>query len=378
MASNTNSNQKASSAQPTISRGGSTNNGTASEELVLSKGNFFANGSDGVDQITRYSGRGGQSTAVGAHLWGFNHAGMGVPLPKNKEAQGYVFFTRPRLRLSYDNVRAERDFKLLDSKDKYSVHRWVRATLDPVNIKNRPDCPLVDETQAFIPILSNSLKNLSGWPDVGVDTYTSSQGARNERWTMADGFARYYDVFNINCEFENTVNSPITELFYYWTMYMLLVHEGKLIPHLDSIFENELDYNTRIYRLIMDPSKTFIIDIAATGVAFPTNSAIAARYDYNDETPFNKNNDTVQIPFQCTGAIYKDPILMVEFNLTVQTFNPMMHDQFRAKYLTLLTPNEAMLFNHFGYPRINIDTGRLEWWVKNSEYKAILHAQGYK
>lgn len=378
MANKKSSTPKASNAKPTVSRGGRVESGNASEELVLTKGNFFANGSEGVDQITRYSGRGGQSTAIGAHLWGFNHAGMGVPLPKNQESRGYVFFTRPRLRLSYDNVRAERDFSLLNSKDEYSIHRWVRATLDPVHVPNRPSCPLVDDNQAFIPILSNSLKNLSGWPDIGVDTYTSSEGVRKERWTMADGFARYYDVFNINCEFENTINTPITELFYYWTLYQLLVHEGRLIPHLDSIFENELDYNTRIYRLIMDPSKTFIVDIAATGVAFPLNASIASKYDYNSEEPFIKSNDTVQIPFQCTGAIYKDPILMVEFNLTVQTFNPMMHDQFRAKYYTLLTPKEARLFNHFGYPRINLDTGRLEWWVKNTDYKSIMLAQGYR
>lgn len=378
MANKKSSTPTASNAKPTVSRGGRVETGNASEELVLTKGNFFANGSEGVDQITRYSGRGGQSTAIGAHLWGFNHAGMGVPLPKNQESRGYVFFTRPRLRLSYDNVRAERDFSLLNSKDEYSIHRWVRATLDPVHVPNRPSCPLVDDNQAFIPILSNSLKNLSGWPDIGVDTYTSSEGVRKERWTMADGFARYYDVFNINCEFENTINTPITELFYYWTLYQLLVHEGRLIPHLDSIFENELDYNTRIYRLIMDPSKTFIVDIAATGVAFPLNASIASKYDYNSEEPFIKSNDTVQIPFQCTGAIYKDPILMVEFNLTVQTFNPMMHDQFRAKYYTLLTPKEARLFNHFGYPRINLDTGRLEWWVKNTDYKSIMLAQGYR
>lgn len=347
------------------------------ESNILSTGNIFGANFEELEKITRYAGRGGQQSALAANYYGFNHRDIGIPLPKNTDSFGYTFFTRPRLRLSYDNLMSDRTFALLNSKDPHSVHRWVRATLDPVHRRGYVDSPLVDSKQAFIPLLSNSLQSLSGWPDLTVDTYTSAMGLRKEQWTMADGHSKYHSVFSINAEFKNTVNSPINELFYYWTQYALMVHEGLMYPHFDSSIENEIDYQTRIYRLTMDSSKTFITDIAACGVAFPLAANIASRFDFSRETIYNDSNDLVSVPFQCTGAIYKDPILMAEFNMTVQTFNMEMHDALREQRYVLLKPNEVTLFNHFGYPRINLDTGRLEWWVHREDYKSIMQSQGY-
>lgn len=348
------------------------------ESNILSTGNIFGASKGEMEKITRYAGRGGQRSALASNYYGFNHRNIGAPLPKNRDTYGYTFFTRPRLRLSYDNLISDRTFALLNTKDKHSVRRWVRATLDPVQRTGNIDMsPLVDPKQAFIPLLSNSLLSLSGWPDVTVDTYTSAEGLRKEQWTMADGFSKYHSVYTLSAEFKNSINSPINELFYYWTQYQLMVHEGLMHPHFESTIENEIDYQTRIYRLTMDPSKQFVTDIAATGVAFPLASNIAAKFDYSKESIYNDNNDTVSIPFQCTGAIYKDPILMAEFNLTVQTFNMDMHDALRGKLFRILQPNEVNLFNHFGYPRINLDTGRLEWWVYKSDYDAIMTSQGY-
>lgn len=348
------------------------------ESKLLTTGSIFGGNSEELEKITRYSGRGGQQSALAANYYGFNHRSIGTPLPKNTDSFGYTFFTRPRIRLSYDNLISDRTFALLDSKDEYSVYRWVRATLDPVQRKNWKGSPLVDPKQAFIPLLSNSLQSLSGWPEVTVDTYTSQEGLRKEQWSMADGFAKYHSQFNLNAEFKNTVNSPINELFYYWTQYSLLVHEGIMEPHFHCSIENEIDYQTRIYRLTMDSSKTYVTDIAACGAAFPTASNVAAKFDFSRETIYNDNNDMVSIPFQAIGAIYKDPILMAEFNMVVQTFNFEMHDAIRVKAYRLLAPNEVTLFNHFGYPRINLDTGRLEWWVHISDYAAIMKSQGYK
>lgn len=348
------------------------------ESNLLATGNIFGAGSEEIEKITRYAGRGGQQSALAANYYGFNHRNIGTPLPKNTDTFGYTFFTRPRLRLSYDNLISDRTFALLNSKDKHSVHRWVKATLDPVQRQSADNTsPLVDPRQAFIPLLSNSLVSLSGWPDAVVDTYTSPSGLRKEQWSMADGFSKVHEVYSLTAEFKNTVNNPVTELFYYWTQYQLMVHEGLMHPHFESTVENEIDYQTRIYRLTMDSSRTYVTDIAATGIAFPLASNISAKFDFSRESIYNDNNDSTSIPFQCTGAIYKDPILMAEFNLTVQTFNMQMHDSLRPRFLQMLKPNEVVLFNHFGYPRINLDTGHLEWWVYIEDYKAIMKSQGY-
>lgn len=346
---------------------------------LLSTGSVFgAQGSTEMGKITRYSGRGNQQTAIGAHYYGFDHEELGMLLPKSNDQYGLTFFTRPRLRLTYDNIIADRTFALLNNKDENSVYRWVRATLDPLIRQGYHSCPLVDPKQAFIPMLTNALSSLSGWPEISVDTYTSNEGIRKEQWSMADGFAKFHSVFSLNAEFKNMVNNPITELFYYWTQYALMVHEGLMFPHLDSSLENEIDYQTRIYRVVFDSTGNFVQDIAACGIAFPLASNIAAKFDFTDESVFNQGLDVVSIPFQCTGAIYKDPILMKEFNLTVQTFNLGMHDSVREKEYRCLNPNELRLFNHFGYPRIDPFTGAFEWWVSKADYKAVMNAQGYK
>lgn len=349
------------------------------ESNLLATGNIFGAGTEELEKITRYAGRGGHQSALAANYYGFNHRNIGAPLPKNTDTFGYTFFTRPRLRLSYDNLISDRTFALLNSKDKHSVHRWVRATLDPVQRSSTDNTsPLVDANQAFIPILTNSLLSLSGWPDITVDTYTSPQGLRKEEWSMADGFSKYHSSFSLSAEFKNTINTPITELFHYWTQYQLMVHEGLMHPHFESTVENEIDYQTRIYRLTMDASRTYVTDIAATGIAFPLASNLSSKFDFSRDSIYNDNTDTVSIPFQCTGAIYKDPILMSEFNLTVQTFNMHMHDSLRGRLFIMLRPNEVNLFNHFGYPRIDLETGRLEWWVYKTDYDAIMLSQGYK
>lgn len=346
------------------------------EDNYKTTGSYFGKNYETQDNVLRTLGHSGVTTPISSQLYGFDHRQMGVRVGKNKEQFGYVFFTRPRIRLSYDNIRMVRSFKLLDNKDEYSVQRWVRATLDPVRpATGYVDSPLVDPNNVFIPALSNSLTNLSGWPEISVDTYTSQEGTRKEQWTMADGFAQHYGAFTINCQFDNMTNNYLPELFWYWTQYMMLVHEGAFYPHYDSILENEIDYQTRIYRLIMDETKTFVIDIAATGICFPTNPSQASRYDFNKDEVFNKSNDNFSISFAANGAIYKDPILMAEFNMSVQAFNLGMNDNIRDKQFKLLTPAEATLFNHFGYPRINLDTGRLEWWVDKADYAAIMKTQ---
>ena len=119
---------------------------------------------------------------------------------------------------------------LLENPDKKSVHRFVRATLDPVLRQNYRYSHFVDPNMAFIPLLTNQLVTLSGWPDNGVDPFTSSEGLRKEVYTMADGHAKHYGSFTLSAEFKNSINSPIAHLFWYWTQYQMLVHEGKMMP----------------------------------------------------------------------------------------------------------------------------------------------------
>jgi len=319
---------------------------------------------------------GSANTSMANNMYGFNHRQTPSPIPLNKDRFGLTFFTRPQLNLHTDNIRNVRIFTPLLNKDSTSMQRIIRCLLDPriqqgyPDYNSRLDCPLVDNDQAFIPILTNHIKSISGWPDLNLLTHDSKPGAYQESWSQVDSFIENYTAYDIDVTFRNSRGDPIMLLFYAWEQYMSRVFEGSLIPYADYIAENQIDYMTRIYRLVLDVNKTRVQKIAATGVSFPTSLPIGGYFDFSSDTPFNDSNNDVSIKFKCLGAQYQDDILIDEFNKTVRVFNTNMSDDKRPKEMTKIPYDLLTLFNHRGYPRIDTNTYELEWYVNSSFYSA--------
>ena len=317
--------------------------------------------------------------AIGNNLYGLNHQCIPGMVPSNKELYGYTFFVRPQLNLQADNIRNNRILMPLLSGASMSMQRAIRCTLDPRLMigysqsreKVSPiTCPLVDNLNAFIPILSNNLNSISGFPDTTAPTYTSKSGLYNEAYTMVDGISQYAEALDIDASFRNTRGDPILYMFYIWIRYASLCFEGKAVPYLDFITENEIDYNTRIYRLVMDETKTTVTKIAAVGAAIPVSSPTGGAFDFNNDKPYNDQNKDITIKFKCMGVDVFDDILINDFNKTVCAFNPAMKDKHRGTYMVKLSKLLAGTFNHRGYPRINPSTHELEWYVGKSMFSA--------
>jgi len=319
--------------------------------------------------------------AISNNLYGINHQAVKNIIPANRDSYGYVFFTRPQLNMSSYNLRNLRHFYSLLTTDHTTIQRYVRCTLDPrINIgKNEKiTSPLVDPSFAFIPVLSNNIKTMSGWPDIVLPTYSSKQGVRREQTVMADGTTDIYDSFDIDCVFRNTKDEPIILMMQTWLYYAAAVFEGVLTPYVDMITENMIDYNTRIYRLVMDESKRVVKKIAATGASFPINVPTGKFFDYDDSAKYNDQAKDINIRFKSVGAMYNDDILVREFNETTLIFNRGLEEVVTNKYENSASyekiPEELLsVFNHRGYPLINTNTFELNWWVnKNSAtYKDI-------
>lgn len=341
-----------------------------------------------VDLVARQSGLGDLTTAAANALYGINHRGVGNPVQYNTDNHGLTFFTRPRLNLSYDNIAMDRVLTPLLTNAEYTYQRAIRTLLDPVgaNAHNNPvRTPLVDHKSAFIPMLTNNLLSLSGWPDPVVGYYNSKEGPAKESWSMIDDVARNFGTFDLQASFRNIAGDPITLLFNTWIRYAARVYDGTLMPYPDSILENEIDYMTRIYRLVLDPTRQYVQKIAACGAAFPTSSALGAAFNFSTDTPFSQDNaQQISIPFHCIGVDYQDPILIEEFNFMVKMFNPDMADDKRDTMMQKLTPAELNYFNYHGYPYIRHRpsttrnrtslSNELEWWVPKTVY-AEMRAQ---
>lgn len=313
--------------------------------------------------------------AIGDNLYGINQNQVPSAVPSNKDIYGLTFFVRPQLNLQTDNIRNERLFYPLLTDNSTSMQRFVRCMLDPRLMEGYGrgkvvippiSCPFVDNQQAFIPILTNDLLSISGWPDVVVPYYKSDRGLYQESYMQADGVVKNYENFSMTASFRNTRGDPIIYLFYIWLHYQALVFEGILMPYPDFITENELDYNTRIYRLVLDSSKTYVKKIAACGVAAPVSVPTGSFFDYTADKPYNDQNKEISIQFECLGAVYQDDYLIRAFNKTVATFNPGMRDSNRTKVMTKVPKVVLGLFKNRGYARINPNNYELEWWVDKS------------
>lgn len=337
------------------------------------------------DQISLTSGSMGEmSRAATNAFYGINHRSTGIAVRPNSDNHGLTLFTRPRLNLSYDNISSVRNFSQLLTEDQYNLPRAIRAYLDTVSNTGRSSyqvplvsSPLVDPKNPFISLMSNLLVSISGWPDATLDTHTSPAGIANETWSMVDSLPNDYSTYDLTANFKNITGDPITLLLHIWTQYASRVSEGSMNPWPDSLVENEIDYATRIYRLVLDPTKTVVQKIASCGYGFPYVNPIGAAFNFDTTAPIVTDNQEISVPFKCNGFIYNDPILVMEFNQLVKEFNPAMIDSRRFREMRQVPNDYLDLFNNVAYPLIREDGSmRIEWFVTNNTWAQKIQAAG--
>jgi len=175
-------------------------------------------------------------------LYGINQTQTMEIVPKNLDRRGYVFFTRPQLNLSTSNVLNVRKLFSLVTDNEYSIHRYVRCLLDPRQASEHGvTTPLVNNKLAFMPILTNSVQTISGWPDEVLPTFKSKPGIRKEQYSQGDGVVEINEVFNLDCAFRNMASEPLSHIFITWLQYISSVFEGVMGPYMDFITENEIE-----------------------------------------------------------------------------------------------------------------------------------------
>lgn len=338
---------------------------------------------DYISQISKNAGQAPANRAMAESFYGINITGRGAPITLNTENQGYTFFTRPDLNLSYDNLQVDRVISGLLLNNPNSMQRMIRAYLDPQahrgdNDGNKLECPGIDPLNPFISLLSNNLVSLTGWPDFTLGTYTSNPGLYKEVYSYVDDVPYIYSEYDLTATFRNLTGDPITWMMLMWGYYQGLVREGRIMPYPFNILHRCIDYNTRIYRLVMDVSRTYVTRLFACGASFPISAPLGRHADYTadgSESPFQTVNEQVTFTFRTSGFTFYDHILVYEFNQTVEDANPSMRDSNRDQggensVMVKLAPYERNYFSSRAYPRINPATMELEWWVFRNYYTA--------
>lgn len=326
------------------------------------------------------------SQEITNNSYGINHRQTPLAVPMNREHYGLTFFTRPQLNFNSRNLEMVRKFGKLLTTESMSYQRMIRCMLDPrlaygAAGSSDPDaaplnCPLVDPKQVFIPILTNSLLNISGWPSLKMDVHTSKPGILKEEHSVVDSYAPDYSAYDVTANFRNSQGDPIVSMFDYWTHYMGQCRIGEMSPYLDFVTEHEIDYNTRIYRLTLDVTKNKVVSMACSGASVPVGVPIGEKFDYSSEKPYNDANAEISIPFHCNGFIYNDDIIIRWFNEAVGIFHEGMRDGEPNGTMMKVPLRYLQLFNCRGYPRINPDNYDMEWWIEATTFAAKLAAYG--
>ena len=333
--------------------------------------------SKSLDELFSGTPTGSIERAILNNLTGINHLQTPNALPNNKELPGFTFFTRPQLNMQKGNIRNVRKLYSLLTDNDVSIQKYIRCCLDPRlalgvsyssgSIPPSP-CPVIDNSSPFIIPFTNNLLSISGWPSIAVPTRNSDPGLYNEVQTLVDGRVINDEAYTLNCNFRNTRGDAILFLLYVWSLYMSMVFEGKMVPYLDMISENEIDYNTRIYRIVTDHTRRRITKMYCCHAAVPKGVPIGDGADIPGDRTYSDANQTMSVQFECNGFTAFDDIVALEFNAVGEIFNPDLSDENRENRMVRVPESLLRIFNFSGYPRIDTVNSTLDWWVSKDVY----------
>lgn len=327
---------------------------------------------DFVSQILQNAGHAPRNRILQDSYQGLNIVGRNPGIALNNSNHGYTFFTRPCLNLSNGNCMIDRRLSQLLVENPASIQRLTRALLDPLaQQRGEVPCSGVDPLNPFITLLSNNLMSLTGWEDFTLQSATTTPGVYRDSMSYVDDVPYQYGTYDLTSQFRNLEGDPITFFFYMWEVYMGLAKEGRVMPYPELVLRNEIDYNTRIYRLEMDYTRTYVFRIFACGASYPTTAPTGRSADFTgdgNETGVAQATENIGINFRAMGFTSYDYILIYEFNHVVEIFNKGMKDANRETLYQKLMPWEKEYYNYRSYPRIHPTTMELEWWVDKQYY----------
>lgn len=335
----------------------------------------MASSSDKLDWILKNSGASVHQQSMIDTFRGLNIRNRNSGIQVNRERHGWVFFTRPRLNLSTENILGNRVLEPLLSKDPYSIPMAVRNYLDDrVHKEENAASKIVDPRNPFIALLSNNCISHSGWRDYQNQTTSSAPGVYRETTSWVDDTPKDLEEWDLSLSFRNIDKDPISFILYIWLYYSAAVSVGDVDPYPDMVVDNEYDYHTRVYEFLVDIDGISITRAAACGYGYWTAVNSGNIFNYSGdaaESPFPTAGDQVTANLHCHGTIMYDPIILDEFNWLVEEWHRNMRVDVRDTMMQKLEPVEFNYFSNVSYPYIDIENMKMCWYVDKDLYEAL-------
>jgi len=339
--------------------------------------------------INRLTSNGNPASQLTDALYGVNASSKYKQMHINSDVDNIVFFTRPQLNLTTDNIRGDAILSqlLTDNNSGLNIKTYIRLLLDPRlskqdvvdgEVVSGLTSPLINEGLPFIPILSNTFKTITGWPDPVLPTYVATEGNKKEQWSMVDGSIDIFNIFDIDTKFVNISEEPITLLMQVWTRYASLVFEGKITPYSDYLVNRTIDYQTRIYNIVRGHNPFIIKKMGCTGVSMVKNIPMGLFFDRDKDVNDIAQSKEIDFRFESSGADYNNLRRLLDFNLTIAAFNPRAaeivfnrypfdKDESKNGSMVKLDFNLLNILDNKAIPIIDIENSTLEWWIDQQD-----------
>lgn len=282
--------------------------------------------------------------------------------------QGYVFIGRPVLNLRDSSLKQDRILSLINSLSSNTLSFGIRCWLDPIfSQRNKiatiiKGSNLIDDSLPFIPVLSNTLKTMSGWPDPVLNTESTEGGFFSENLTFAKGFDELRKSVTFNLSFRDLQGSPVLSLFTIWFRFIHLVTRGIVLAYNKYIEERKICYSCSIYRFVLDTSGRFIKYWGKATGCFPISYPMGGYLNYDIANPISNFGNNITIPFTVNMPEMMDPIILSDFNMWVKRFCS------DVESMDILTQDEQVHNNFKGIPYIDTKSGtnELQWRIDKS------------
>ena len=255
-------------------------------------------------------------------------------LPPYLEMTGPTFITRPRLCLQSSNIRNSEMMLPLDTVNPSSMAFAIRYLLD-TNLTNAPsnkrdlyktaasNCPLINpQSPWFIP-LCNSITDISGFPDIAMNTDTTAGGYYMEAQKFATGYNDFSNASNdLNLSFRETPGGVISAIFMYWLEYIRCVTRGIMLAYPDDIDGLIINYTVSIYQFNMDPSYQYITRWCKCTGCFPLNLDLGSIFSKSEKQYYQDSSQKVTVRFACNKFEYMKPSILMDFNTLAMRYFP--------------------------------------------------------
>lgn len=316
-------------------------------------------------------------------LRGFRIIGNGpVMMPLSDNTIGLAFVTRPQLNLTDDNLERSEKLCSLVGCSQHSIAACVRGWLDerwaaanqPITVQNK---------LPFIPMLTGYLKTSTGFGDLQFQINTTEPGIREQVYQRVASKLEENGLYTIAQTYYNPRPSVIPALFQTWLDYISEVTSGdrRLGPRDGYLFGNRVDFDCRVYHLIMNKDTEFLENIFATVQSIPSSypAGSQANIDNTQNSLRGEGQDDFSMQFSSTGMRFNELGLIQSFNEHSYLYNPGIRPNVRNQYYRMLKPNEYEKYAYGAYPLLipvindrRGDNGvgrtgiKLTWWVEKN------------